>query len=234
MTSVLDCATVKAPEAVPDLGVTTPAKSSNMDIDPMLHANKIQRLGPPTAKARLVPIPKNGIKSPKRYAANGVRMSPKRRPLYQKNRGHRRTVNAGHEGLPIEAYSATPYESPKKRGFSGKLYLNAPEFSPNCGPLTSPLLGMNPSAPEFSPSASSLGMSPLARPFTRAAAAVDIGLSPMAVPFVPSSKSIPEQMPLMDLGQSLRSALSNIMKRPNPVCINVDDKLYEIYEFKSL
>lgn len=233
MTSVLDCATVNAPEAVPDLVVTTPAKSSNMDIDPMLYANKIQRLGPPSAKARLVPIPKNGIKSPKRYAANGVRMSPKRRPLYQKNRGRRRTVNAGHEGLPIEAYSATPYESPKKRGFSRKLNLNAPEFSPSGGPHTSPL-GMNPSAPEFSPSASSLGMSPLAKPFTRAAVAVDVGLSPMAVPFIPSSKSIPEQMPLMDLGQSLRSALGNFIKRPNPVCFNVDEKLYEVYDFASL
>jgi len=232
MTSVLDGATANTPKAVSDLGVTTPSKPSGTDVDPMLQAKKLQRLGPPAAKARLVPVPKNGIKSPKRYASNGVRMSPVRRPVYQKQRGRRRIVNAGHEGLPIEAYTGTIYETQKKAVFCRKLNLNAQEFSPSFGASTSPI-GMNPTAPEFSPSASSLGMSPLAKPFTRVVATgVDVGLSPLAAPFVPSA--IPEQMPLMDLGQSLRSALSSLVGGPNPVCIRVDEKLHEIYDFRTL
>jgi len=228
MASVLEHATVSEPKLVPDLGVTTPNKPSGIDVDPMHYAKKLQRLGPPTAKSRLVPISKNGIKSPKRYAANGVRMSPVRQPLYQNHRGRWRTLNSGHEGLPIEAYSGALYETTTKAGFPRKLNLQAPEFSPGFGPHKSPI-GMNPSAPEFSPSASSLGMSPLAKPFTRVA--VDVGLSPLAAPFVPSS--IPEQMPLMDLGQSLRSALSSITKKPNPAWFHVDGNLYEIYDLKT-
>jgi len=228
MTNVLECATVNESKAVPDLGVTTPSKPSGVDGDAMLHVKKLQRLGPPTAKSRLVPIPKNGIKSPKRYAANGVRMSPVIGPLHHNNRGRRRKLNAGHEGLPIEAYTASFYETPSILGFPQKLNLQVPDFSPGFAPLSSPK-GMNPSAPEFSPSGTCLGKSPLAKPYTRVA--VDIGLSPLAAPFVPSS--IPEQMPSMDLGQSLRSALHSIINRSNPACFEVNEQLYEIYDVKT-
>jgi len=227
MASISECETVNEPKVVPDLGMTTPKKPSGIDLDPMVNTKK--PVGPPVSKSRLVPILKNGVKSPKRYAANGVRMSPVRQPVYQNHRGVRRTLNAGHEGLPIEAYSGALYETSSKAGLPRKLNLQAPEFSPSFVPHISPIR-MNPSAPEFSPSASSRGMSPLAKPFSRPA--VDVGLSPLAAPFVPSS--IPVQMPLMDLGQSLRSALNSLIKNPNPVCFHVDQRLYEIYDMKTL
>jgi len=229
MASNSECKTVNEPKVVPDLGVTTPKKpSGGLDLAPMVDTKKSQPVGPPASKSRLVPIMKNGVKSPKRYAANGVRMSPVRRSLYQNQRGVRRTLNAGHEGLPIEAYSGVLYDTPSKTGITRKLNLQAPEFSPRIAPHISPIR-MNPSAPEFSPSASSRGMSPLAKPFSRPT--VDAALSPLAAPFVPSS--IPEKMPLMDLGQSLRSALNSLIKNPNPVCFHVDEQLFEIYDMKT-
>jgi len=179
---------------------------------PALQTNKAQRQKPPKMKkSSLVPMLPTGVKQPKQYAANGVRMSPCVKQ------------NMVYEGLPIEAYSG-------KQSYShSHLYPGYRKKSPRSDPHSSPVR-MNPNAAEFSPRPSSLGMSPLAKAFTPSAAA---GLSPLATPFVPA---IPVGMPLMSLGESLRAAMAGAKQRVvnNPAVFFEDDKVYEVYDFASL
>jgi len=180
---------------------------------PALQSNKAQRQKPPKMKkSSLVPMLPTGVKQPKQYAANGVRMSPCVKQ------------NMVYEGLPIEAYSG-------KQSYShSHLYQGYRNKSPRSDPHTSPVR-MNPNATEFSPRPSSLGMSPLAKAFTPNAA---VGLSPLAAPFVPSA--IPVGMPLMSLGESLRAAMAGATQRVvnNPAVFFENEKVYEVYDFASL
>lgn len=179
---------------------------------PALQSNKALRQKPKMKKSSLVPMVPTGIKQPKQYAANGVRMSP---CLKQ---------NMGYEGLPIEAYSG-------KQSYShSHVYPGFCKKSPTSDSGTSPVR-MNPNAVEFSPRPSTLGMSPLARAFTPSAA---VGLSPLAAPFLPSA--IPTGMPLMSLGKSLRAEIAGAKKRleNNPAAFFENEKVYEVYDFKSL
>merc|ERR1719513_473196 len=171
--------------------------------------------------------PKSYAYSPKRYAANGIRRSPRRWPFPHKTHW-RKKVGRGYDGYPLEAFqSDRHYQARRTKSFSWKLNCNAPEFSPSFNPSASPA-GLNPSAPEFSPLLSSIGLSPLAKPFTPAAA-MKIGLSPLAAPFVP--KAVPEVMTVMDLGPSLRSVRNASETSPNIASFARCEKLYEIYDF---
>jgi len=178
---------------------------------PALQSTKsLRQKQPKMKKSSLVPMLPTGIKQPKQYAANGVRMSP----CVKKN--------MGYEGLPIEAYSG-------KQSYSHS-HLYPGMKSPRSDSGTSPVR-MNPNAVEFSPRPSSLGMSPLAKPFTPSAS---VGLSPLAAPFLPSA--IPVGMPFISLGKSRRAEIAGAKKRlvNNPATFYENEKVYEIYDFRSL
>jgi len=196
------------------------------------HFKNVNRLSSTKFTTRLVPFQKEACRTPKRYAANGVRMSPLRspigRPYPHKTQGRKNF--GGNECSLTEAYLAKQsHHVRRKTGFSSKLNSNAPEFSPSVNPMSP--VGLNPAAPEFSPLASSMGMSPLAKPFTPTSTK-KVGLTPLAAPFVPSS--IPEDMPMMDLGQSLRSAINALKSESNIAFVSIGDKVFEIYDFASL